>query len=1085
MVATVPGVNLTIWKLSWRLAKEQKFLLGFAISATLIAATIAAGIPQYLSGIETATLEHEFARYSEDQVNGWINVRDVPFNPAAFISITNEIDAATAELGDIGSREGIAIRSAPYSVSAVADERFAVFTNLHMQSAQGADLPLRYELGIAPAPSSTGIAIPLAVAETTGVGIGDILTVRSIRNEEELELTITGLYEPLNSSNSPWSGISRDLLTPDTASAGFSTSFIGIVDQNTLFSISSRSSSTLGTGWWLISVDSLRVVDAGVNSSIERINAFSKPAKAVSPAAEVFIGAEAPLLKIRRDKSTQITPVALSAVLLLLVAGQVVLMSGSAMTSSAQNSISRMGLRGGTTLHVLGFNSISAAVVLVISALLAPPLVWLVVPVLGTVEALEPLTNGARLPISPSVTDFGIAAGVGMLSVLIILLPGIKLFVLRRLPKSARDRSVLAPWLWRMKLDLLIVGISALVLWEMDSRQLLSASADSSSSIMWVMVSTGIVVLAAMLALVRIWPVAPRMIASVLGRTSATVWYAFTSMRRSSFRHAWLLTLITIVTITAVADSTIASSLEANGLLAAAQTAGADARITGLDGYRGESNPATLKLLAGDYIEQWTPALRTRGNLGANGEGAELNLLAVDPDALSLLLVDESMRSAAEQAAQMLSPANEDSRPVRIMLPNDTASLHMVGAMSKPLIDIWVRLKGSDGATTTILMVPTEENNPDPTAEIFTGVITDISNGPYELLSILIYEPPVGPVGHKVILTVENLEAMTAFGEAKVIEDLESINDWYVLPTNSGLDGSNVELKREREGILRAQFGSGTDGGIRGFHSRSDLQYLPILIGDEFGNSSDLDLGDTGFITVFGKVVPVEVVGILNSFATLDSGSSFVVVDYRTLLDFLALKIDPVLPNSAELFITTEVDLSQNLRSLVETTGGGDLQVFEYQRLVRDSTASAGASAGWKGMHIVVTFGLGFLVIVGLLLFVRLDFQETDHSSDVLSALGVTKLGLAIERLIRFGVVGAIGVLAGIVFGGLLGSFVVVHITNVYATEAVERSSRVTAIGFDTVILVITLLLVGMISLLTITLLQGRRQIIGHQGRTG
>jgi hypothetical protein len=543
--------------------------------------------------------------------------------------------------------------------------------------------------------------------------------------------------------------------------------------------------------------------------------------------------------------------------------------------------------------------------------------------------------------------------------------------------------------------------------------------------------------------------------------------------------------LITIVTVTAVADSTIASSLEANGLLTAAQTAGADARIMGLDGFRGESNPSTLKILDGDYVEQWTPALRTKGNLGANGEGAELNLLAVDPGALSQLLVDDSMRFSAEQASQMLSAVKEDSRPTKIMLPNDTSSLRMVGGVTEPFIDIWVRLKGSDEATTTILMVPSEDTNQDPKVGILSGAITDISNGPYELLSILIYEPPVGPVGHKVTLTVENLEAITASGESKVITDLENIGNWYVLPTNSGLDGSDVELNRGREGTLEAQFGSGTDGGIRGFHSRSDLQYLPVLIGDEFENSSDLDLGDTEFVTVFGKVVPVKVVGILNSFATLDSGSSFLVIDYRTLLDFLALKIDPVLPNSAELFVTTELDSSQNLRSLVETAAGGDLRVFEYQRLVRDSTASAGASAGWKGMHIVVTFALGFLILGGLLLFVRLDLQETDQSSDVLSALGVTKLGLAIERLIRFGVVGAIGVGSGIVLGGLLGSFVVGRITNVYATEAVERSSRVTAIGFDTAVLVITLLLAGMIGLLAVNLLQGRRQVIGHHSGAG
>jgi hypothetical protein len=37
--------------------------------------------------------------------------------------------------------------------------------------------------------------------------IGDVLTVHSVRNEEQFELSITEVFESADPSNSPWPGI--------------------------------------------------------------------------------------------------------------------------------------------------------------------------------------------------------------------------------------------------------------------------------------------------------------------------------------------------------------------------------------------------------------------------------------------------------------------------------------------------------------------------------------------------------------------------------------------------------------------------------------------------------------------------------------------------------------------------------------------------------------------------------------------------------------------------------------------------------------------------------------------------------------
>ena len=1058
-------------------------MLVVAVATTTIAAAIAVGIQLYLGGIETATLEHEFSRYSDAQKYGWVKVQDVPFNPAAFESIDNEIQIATSELGDIGARFGMVVRSAPFSVSVLDDDRFVPFTNVYLQVFHGGKPPLQFVSGAMPVAGSGGVAIPRYVARATGASVGDHLILEAQGGGVPVDLVVTGVFEPKDISAAYWVGISNDLLLPDAFIAGTGSGFIGIVDENLLFSVTPGISLTLGTGWWLISIDTPAIIRAGLKKSIARLDSFTLAADGVAPGGRAFAGAGAPLAKLERDKSAQMVPVAISSALLLLVAGQVVLLASSVMTSSSEASVRRLGLRGGGAGALLGFSSLSAAVVLVIPALLGPPLAWFIVPFLGTVDALRPLTNGSNLQVSPDIANFGFSGAVGLVSALLILLPGINLLVRRRVSKSFASRSNRQPMIWRMKLDLLIVAVSALLIWEMDARGLLSPlSGRAELGSGWVMISTGVVAVAAVLALVRLWPVVPWLGAGAAGRMSSITWYAVTSMLRSSFRHAWLLTLITIATVTVVTDSTIAASLEANGLFAASQAAGADARIAGLNGFRGESNPVVLELTRGPEIAEWVPALRTTAGLGANGEGADFELLAVDPNSLNQILVDDSMRRSAVEAGGMLQRAADSSTPYVIALPADTESLRITGRVSEEFVDIWVRVKGADGTTSTVLMAPDKARDDGAGTRAFSGSVTDPANGPYELISILVYEPPVGPVGRAVKLTIEAFEAFTATGSVHAISGPGGGGEWTVLPGTAETDGSVFGAIGGFGAVLTVEFGPGTDGGIRGIHPRKDLDYLPLVMSPALQELSGLSNGDTGFISAFGKVVPVRVAGTVATFATLDTDSPFAIIDYRATLDYLALKFDPVLPGSAELFISIPPGTAANIRSFAKRVAGPGARVFVYEQLVDESTASAGASAGWKGMHFVVTAALAVLTVTGLALFIGHDFVETRRPSNILSVLGVSRFGQAIEKLFRFGLVTLVGVGSGAFLGGLLGAFVATRITDAYDTQLGDSPARAATIDVAAAAYIAALVAAGLLGLFAYVMLRPRQQLVGRQG---
>ncbi len=1077
---------MTIWKLSWRLAREQGHLLAIAVLTTLIAAAIAVGIPLYLGGIETATLGHEFSRYSNAEVNGWVKVREVPFNPAAFDSIDREIQVATSELGDIGTRIGKIFRSSPFSISVLDDDLFVPFANVYLQVFHGGNSPLRFISGAMPATGSNGMAIPSHVAQRTGAVVGDQLVLEVGGTARLVDLVITGVFEPKDTLDPYWAGISTDLLLPDPAAAGNSSGFIGIVDESLLFSITPGISSTQGTGWWLISINTREIVSAGLETSIARLESFTRAAGAVAPTGRAFAGAEAPLAKLKRDRSAQMVPVAISSVLLLLVAGQVVLLASSVMTASSESSIRRLGLRGGATFNLLGFSSLSAVIVLVIPMLLGPPLAWLIVPYLGTVDALRPLTDGSNLTIRPEMANFGISAAVGLASALLIMLPGINLTAKRRLSRVSADFTNRPPLIWRLKLDLLIVAISAILIWEIDARGLLSPlSGQNDLGSAWIMTSTGIVAIAVVLALVRLWPFVPRLGSRPVGRISSVTWYAITSMLRSSFRHAWLLTLITIATVTAVTDSTISASLEANGLFAASQAAGADVRVAGLNGFRGESNQIVIELTNGPEITEWVPALRTAAALGANGQGAEFELLAVDPNSLGQVLIDETMKRSAVEAGDMLQRAAGSLALQVIALPTDTESLRIIGQVTEDFVDIWIRLKAADGTTSTVLMSPSEIDGESAINQVFTGSVTDPANGPFELLSILVYEPPVGPVGRAVTLSVDRLEVVNTAGSVQVVSTAAGGGEWTVLPGTAGVDGRVFKSPGGPDALVTVDFGPGTDRGIRGVHLRDDLDYLPLVMSPVLKEQSGLSDGETGFITAFGKVVPVRVAGAVDTFSTLDTGGAFAIIDYRGVLDYLSLKTDPVLPGSAELFVSIQPGSAATIRPFVKSVAGSDTRVFVYEQLVDESTASAGASAGWKGMHFVVTAALAVLTVTGLALFVGHDFVETRRSSNILFVLGVSRFGQATEKLFRFGLVTLVGVVSGIFLGSLLGAFVSTRITDAYTTQLAAGPSRTTTIDVLAAGYIAALVIAGLIGLFAYMMLRSQRQVVGREGGIG
>ena len=78
--------------------------------------------------------------------------------------------------------------------------------------------------------------------------------------------------------------------------------------------------------------------------------------------------------------------------------------------------------------------------------------------------------------------------------------------------------------------------------------------------------------------------------------------------------------------------------------------------------------------------------------------------------------------------------------------------------------------------------------------------------------------------------------------------------------------------------------------------------------------------------------------------------------------------------------------------------------------------------------------------------------------------------------------VSLIGVGAGIVLGGLLGSFVATRIAGAFSTELTESATPAASIDFVAGVFIAALVLAGLVGMFGFMMLRGERQLVDRQG---
>jgi hypothetical protein len=398
-----------------------------------------------------------------------------------------------------------------------------------------------------------------------------------------------------------------------------------------------------------------------------------------------------------------------------------------------------------------------------------------------------------------------------------------------------------------------------------------------------------------------------------------------------------------------------------------------------------------------------------------------------------------------------------------------------------------IRLLDANGLSHSVGLGPVNSRD----WQVRMGFIPGTAIRPVEIVGLTFFETTTDELGTPISIQVDDLMyelSLSSMGEsqsssaATLVTDLlvldsfdggaeSGVGVWKPLASSrgSGTQTLGFEYARSTDGEsrldrgLQIDLGIGTDAGVRGA-VRSLEDTVPIVFSQSVMVSNNAAVGDLSVVHVFGRSIPVRIIGVTDYFPTLDpEGGGFAVVAVAQLWRHLALSSANSALFGAEVFIGLEDTEDDTVIDAVSLEIGGLLSVVDRNDIQRTSVVTPLAVAGWRGASII-TGGLAVgLAILGLFTFIPMRPAGDKFNLAVLRALGMRKRGLVfisvIEQLVVLGVGLAAGVGAGLFMARIAVDTVSQTDSNMNSLPPIVFSTDWIYIGG----LVVTLLAVGLV----------------------
>ncbi|MEV0382481.1 ABC transporter permease [Nonomuraea sp. NPDC050643] len=814
-------------------AFSEPLLLLAAFGSILLATTTLVALTMYASSIAEAGVRRTMETASYQQTAATVSA------PVTAETFPRYDQAVRAELGRAYTRPPAvttSLRSDSYTMP--GQERQKLPELLRFGSYDGLDRQARLVSGAWPKPGEAPVeaAISLSAASATGFKVGQEFITRGRLDPRPVTVRVSGIFQLNDPFGARWAG--ETLLSRGVERGEFTTYGPLMVPRETFIA---RFATSVNATWTAVpdlralTPEQLRPLAGAVAEVGRRLKADGCPGcVAASRLPEMLTQLDTASLVAR---STMLIPV----LQLLLLAAYALMLTARLLADHRRMEVALLRSRGAGTTRLAALAGGEALLVALPCAIVAP---FLGPPLLALVNQIPWIrASGVRLAPEADLGTFLVSFGVALAAAVLLMSPA--LAGARRTyveEQSARGRSGGRGLIERAGADLALLVVAGLAIWQLQRYGApVTATAAGGLGIDPLIISGPALALltGGMLGL-RLVPRVSRLAERVTSRrpTLAPALGAWQVSRRP-LKYAGPALLLTMAIAIGIVSMATASTWRTSQLDQARHQAGADLRLSG------PPDGPELGALGRGTVFAALPGVTAaspvyRGQSEVSGELSVL--LAVDagklgelfqlrPDLSAQSIGEMSRGLAGDQAGKLDLPGRPDRLELRARV---SADLPLRLVLSDAL-GVW--------------------------RDVPLGVLREGENRVEVDLRSLAGR--TGAITYPVAL--RGLVAGAPEGTADL--------------TLTGLSAGGQEVAAPR---LTMKV-SGTRPTMASFAPQAEPGPLPVVLTADLAASLKLGVGQTGRASVDRRVLPVKVVGVVDTMPTTSAGQKAVLVDWGTL----------------------------------------------------------------------------------------------------------------------------------------------------------------------------------------------------------
>lgn len=1004
----------------------------------LVMTAILAGAPMYLSSIESLGLRSTLVTLSSSHRNMQVVVEQLPLTDVSVSAASERVDVALAELGDLVAEVGQESHTRPHFWALESDGIIGgAKPDLAMLHRFDGFLD-EVDLVDGRAPTSTvetgetnriaEVVVPVERAEELELGVGDEIWLSPKPGDVPyLMVRIVGLFRPKDIEAEFWLGLGPEVLEPGRPAPGARYMLPLLFTRDGLFRSVTGGAASIGVNRWLVQLDAELLERQGPSITAERVDSVGNELRRGLPESKAISALENPLKALTEKIAFARIPTLMMGGVLLFAAAYYSIMAAGALTARRRVDTARMWARGSGRGQLAVMFLFESLVLVVVPSLIAPFLSFGVISLIGELPEYEAIRQGSSIPVYLTWQAF-VWSLIGAAIVILYL----QWMVWKGSGRTVGSVQIVSrrvegkPFFQRQYLDLLFFIFGGVILWDLSTESSVATAKEGGEQIVSVnpllVFAPAIFLGVAVMLSLRVLPPVARLISGGLSRRGPAWAHLISALfARVPLTYAWPAAILGMAAGTAMLSATVAATLQQGAVDQSGYEVGADMRVFPVDFESGPRSSVIDDVREIDGVEGVSAALRTTGEIRIGGQGDPFEFLAIEPSEFAEIGVFRS-DYADTDVADLVSRLGSTTFVEPLIVPDSANRIgyRMRSDVIERRIQTSLRLVDADGISRSVNLGAVTSRN----WQVRLGVIPNIAARPVEIVGVTFFELTPDELGTPASIQIDDLMYETAdSSEIVVLDGFDGdSSEWVPLASSEGVDTATRGFSYNRiangesrpDTGLQIDLGIGTDLGVRGA-ARTASDTVPILFSDTALLVNNVEVGDKTVIHVFGRSIPVEIVGVAEYFPTLDPvDGGFGVVDMSQLWAHLALSSANSAGVAQEMFVGLSDGADASVADSVSSAVGGLHSVVNREEIEKSSVATPLAVAGWRGASIVTALLAIVLAILGFLTFAPMRPAGDQFNLAVLRSLGVRKRGLVAISVIEQLVILVVGIVAGV-----------------------------------------------------------------------